>query len=708
MLESGYSVFDCQIVKPLSENKIYQSYLVSCPDSRMAKLFLLFPDPLLEQKQQDACLDKARWLSSQTFPGVGTPLNAGIIEGQVAYLYPYSQGKSLQQNFVDGYSARQSVELIGKIASILSAVHNAGFWHGNLSPENIYIEDGLPYLAEFSLSQLIRLDFHSGIDPQYASPEQVRGETPDMATDVYGLGCIFYHLLTGNPPFTGSEPFAIAKQHLQGEFPSLPEGLEILQPLLVSMTALVAEERINIDELITQIDQILESHELDQIKVETPAETAPAKDSPTAENGSLLDETLDGSDLAARIEARLKEHAAEFQQPELFDDQIKVDNLDTAAELDDGSQDKKIGFGRMALILLLGVAIGSGLYFFLSRELTNVNPVAVESVVVADAVAEADLDHGLQLWQKDDFNGAEAEFKKIIAQNQKDPRAYNNLAAFYAAQGNYEQARDFLEQALATDEKYATIYRNLGSVYAEMARGSYGRALQLDRVKESVYLPVFSSQGVVKLQPDSDIAIKNLVPAIGTEAETSTLSEAGELISAAEMPPVNEPEDPPEVRSVEEEQPAVAAVVKEPETEERPMVEEKQDAVIAGEKKDSVVKDLQPESEASFLQRWAQAWSSQDVEAYLSFYGDEFTPSAGQSRADWKALRRSRLLAPKRIQVTLEDFQVVSDENNRKQVEVIQSYKSNLLSDRFKKVFDLQLTDKGWKIVRERSIGRVR
>jgi len=232
MLESGYTVFDCQIVKPLSGNKVYQSYLVSCPDSRVAKLFLLLPDPLFDQQQQQTCIDHASWLASQTIPGIGSPLQAGLIDGQLACLYPYPQGESLLLDSGNSFTVRQSVDLLKKIATSLSAAHSAGLWHGNLSAENIFINAELSYLADFSLSQLIRLDFHSGIDPRYTSPEQVRGETPGSAADIYSLGCIFYHLLTGSPPFTAEEPFAIAKQHLQDEFPLLPEELKILQPLL--------------------------------------------------------------------------------------------------------------------------------------------------------------------------------------------------------------------------------------------------------------------------------------------------------------------------------------------------------------------------------------------------------------------------------------------------------------------------------------------
>jgi tetratricopeptide (TPR) repeat protein len=58
---------------------------------------------------------------------------------------------------------------------------------------------------------------------------------------------------------------------------------------------------------------------------------------------------------------------------------------------------------------------------------------------------------------------------------------YNNLAVLYASQGNYERARSVLELAIATHPSYAIAHENLGDIYAQLARRSYDRALQLDR-----------------------------------------------------------------------------------------------------------------------------------------------------------------------------------------------------------------------------------
>ena len=60
------------------------------------------------------------------------------------------------------------------------------------------------------------------------------------------------------------------------------------------------------------------------------------------------------------------------------------------------------------------------------------------------------------------------------------PEPYNNLAVLYAAQGQYERARQALEMSIRTHPSYATAYENLGDVYTKLASQAYDKALQLD------------------------------------------------------------------------------------------------------------------------------------------------------------------------------------------------------------------------------------
>jgi tetratricopeptide (TPR) repeat protein len=73
-----------------------------------------------------------------------------------------------------------------------------------------------------------------------------------------------------------------------------------------------------------------------------------------------------------------------------------------------------------------------------------------------------------------------ALFQKLSDDYPDLAEPYNNLAALYAAAGDYAKARATLEQALRMNPGYATAHENLGDVYAALAAQSYARALKLD------------------------------------------------------------------------------------------------------------------------------------------------------------------------------------------------------------------------------------
>lgn len=79
-----------------------------------------------------------------------------------------------------------------------------------------------------------------------------------------------------------------------------------------------------------------------------------------------------------------------------------------------------------------------------------------------------------------------ALFQKLTEDHPDLAEPYNNLAALYAAGGDYTKARATLEQALRTNPSYATAHENLGDVYAALAAQSYGRAIKLDPASVTV------------------------------------------------------------------------------------------------------------------------------------------------------------------------------------------------------------------------------
>ena len=124
-------------------------------------------------------------------------------------------------------SNRRAAELIIKLARTVHYAHKRGILHRDIKPGNILIDaDGEPHLTDFGLARLVeRESTITGTmvealgTPSYMAPEQAAGDAAQftIATDVYGLGAVFYHLLTGRPPFVGGTIYETARLVLETE-----------------------------------------------------------------------------------------------------------------------------------------------------------------------------------------------------------------------------------------------------------------------------------------------------------------------------------------------------------------------------------------------------------------------------------------------------------------------------------------------------------
>ncbi len=154
----------------------------------------------------------------------------------VMKVYPNDQRRDpyIVMEWVEGRLLRQLVQeqrpmpperaiaIVVQICRALEHIHGHGVIHRDLKPENIMIDehDGIKVI-DFGISANVgsrRITFAKLSDtmgtPDYISPEQVQGGRGDARSDVYAVGVMLYEMLTGQVPFTGSNPFVIMNNRL--------------------------------------------------------------------------------------------------------------------------------------------------------------------------------------------------------------------------------------------------------------------------------------------------------------------------------------------------------------------------------------------------------------------------------------------------------------------------------------------------------------
>ena len=104
------------------------------------------------------------------------------------------------------------------------------------------------------------------------------------------------------------------------------------------------------------------------------------------------------------------------------------------------------------------------------------------------------------------------------------------------------------------------------------------------------------------------------------------------------------------------------------------------------------------------VNNWADAWSRQDVNAYLGHYAEAFVPADGKSRQDWVTLRRKRVAGPQFIRVEISAPKVALSSDSRATVIFKQSYRSGTYEDYVTKRLDLLRKGQSWKILGERTV----
>ncbi len=173
----------------------------------------------------DRFLREVELAAGLTHPSILPVFDSGQVDDLLYYVMPFVDGESVRDRIdrEGPLPVLEALRIVREVADGLDFAHRQGVVHRDVKPGNVLLTEGHSYIADFGVAlpigpeaeeHLTRTGLAIGT-PAYMSPEQAAGQrTIDGRSDVYGLGCVLYEMLSGSLPFEGPTPQSILVRRL--------------------------------------------------------------------------------------------------------------------------------------------------------------------------------------------------------------------------------------------------------------------------------------------------------------------------------------------------------------------------------------------------------------------------------------------------------------------------------------------------------------
>lgn len=212
-------------------------------------LKVILPKLICDEKTVKRFKQEAKAATSLNHPNICDVSEFGLNENGYPYLVmELVEGKSLEKLIVEEgkLDPVRAVQIAIDVTRALGHAHSHGVIHRDMKPANILLASDSRALEEvkivdFGIAKLVRED-DSGPNltktgeifgtPNYMSPEQCLGKAVDTKSDIYSLGCILYHMLTGKAPYESESTLQTLMSHLSEKTPEIDDASPFINSVI--------------------------------------------------------------------------------------------------------------------------------------------------------------------------------------------------------------------------------------------------------------------------------------------------------------------------------------------------------------------------------------------------------------------------------------------------------------------------------------------